>query len=846
MRLSKSQQLIYEMEKYAGGSIAVVCGSVLFDGIADVETLLRSAKELYHLNDVLRLRIAETGEELEQTILDVYDAVIPVLRFETKAELDQYAEKYATEPVALRGSLCELSVVVLPGKYGVLAKLHHLISDAWTLVLLASQFSALVRGEAPTAYSYAEHIQKEQDYLRSERYEKDLAFFLEQFRQCEDVTYLCRRQSGSFSASRKSVLIDREEAEAITEYCKAHEISVFSLFMTVLATYINRTNMNVEHFFIGTAVLNRTGVREKNTAGMFINTVPVMADLQNEGSFAENLDRMEASLLSALRHQKCNYGDVLTALRKKHDFREKLYDVVLSYQNASLSGDGETSWYPCGMQTESLQIHIDDRDHEGVFRVQYDYLADCFTEREIDKLHSHLRNLLQSGIQSSEKRLYELDLLSADERKKLMVDFNDTKTDYPKDKCVHELFEDMAAKIPDHPAVVAYDKTLTYEELNREANRVAHSLLTLGIGKGDIVAVILSRSSHLLPALFGVLKTGAAYMPVDPDYPQERIDYLLNESRTKYKITDDGIESLIAHDNTQNPGVPVSMDDYFCALHTSGSTGKPKLTALMQRNLLNFLYVNSEFWENVETVISTTIVTFDIFMQDTLLSLCMGKKIVLASNEQIFNQTEFEKLFKGESNVMYFATPTKLTAYIKQSKTASFLQTITSLIVGGEVFTDELYDLLKQKMGTRGIRNGYGPTETTLGAMFYELGSEDREEPDAAPAGQQADVLSRLTPPEINPSKTLQHIRPRRNVFVGRSGKLRIFDGYGPAETTIGVSYEELLPKQELLNHPDSSRNAGCGNCPTDLSSVYTASREHNIYGPTEATVCSTQKCMDL
>ncbi len=846
MRLSKSQQLIYEMEKYAGGSIAVVCGSVLFNGIADVETLLRSAKELYHLNDVLRLRIAETGEELEQTILDVYDAVIPVLRFETKAELDQYAEKYATEPVALRGSLCELSVVVLPGKYGVLAKLHHLISDAWTLVLLASQFSALVRGEAPTAYSYAEHIQKEQDYLRSERYEKDLAFFLEQFRQCEDVTYLCRRQSGSFSASRKSVLIDREEAVAITEYCKAHKISVFSLFMTVLATYINRTNMNVEHFFIGTAVLNRTGVREKNTAGMFINTVPVMADLQNEGSFAENLDRMEASLLSALRHQKCNYGDVLTALRKKHDFREKLYDVVLSYQNASLSVDGETSWYPCGMQTESLQIHIDDRDHEGVFRVQYDYLADCFTEREIDKLHSHLRNLLQSGIQSSEKRLYELDLLSADERKKLMVDFNDTKTDYPKDKCVHELFEDMAAKIPDHPAVVAYDKTLTYEELNREANRVAHSLLTLGIGKGDIVAVILSRSSHLLPALFGVLKTGAAYMPVDPDYPQERIDYLLNESRTKYKITDDGIESLIAHDNTQNPGVPVSMDDYFCALHTSGSTGKPKLTALMQRNLLNFLYVNSEFWENVETVISTTIVTFDIFMQDTLLSLCMGKKVVLASNEQIFNQAEFEKLFKGESNVMYFATPTKLTAYIKQSKTASFLQTITSLIVGGEVFTDELYDLLKQKMGTRGIRNGYGPTETTLGAMFYELGSEDREEPDAAPAGQQADALSRLLPPEINPSKTLQYIRPRRNVFVGRSGKLRIFAGYGPAETTIGVSYEELLPKQELLNHPDISRNAGCGNCPTDLSSVYTASREHNIYGPTEATVCSTQKCMDL
>lgn len=313
------------------------------------------------------------------------------------------------------------------------------------------------------------------------------------------------------------------------------------------------------------------------------------------------------------------------------------------------------------------------------------------------------------------------DVLACSKNEKMLLrGFNDTATDYPKEKCIHELFETQADSIPNSIAVVAVDKVLTYQELNEEANRIANSLLSNGIGKGDIVAVILPRTSHLIPAIIGVLKTGAAYMPVDPSYPQERIDYLLSESRAIFRIDEINIEELCSNNNTKDPDMPVAMSDFFCALHTSGSTGKPKLTVLTQQNLLNFLYANLDFWKDVETVISVTIITFDIFMQDTLLSLALGKKVVLASNEQIYNQVEFEKMFENEENVMFFSTPTKLQSYIKGSEKADFLLKIRSLIVGGEVFTDELYDLLVSKIKPDRFKNGYGPAETTIGVSYTD------------------------------------------------------------------------------------------------------------------------------
>ena len=315
--------------------------------------------------------------------------------------------------------------------------------------------------------------------------------------------------------------------------------------------------------------------------------------------------------------------------------------------------------------------------------------------------------------------------ISETELKRILIDFNDTAADYPRDKCVHTLFEEQAARTPDKTAVIACDRTLTYAELNEQANRIAHGLIDVGIGVGDIVAIILPRSSVLLSAMFGVLKTGAAYMPIDPAYPEERVSFLLRESKAKRCIDERFVDSVTS-ENRFNPGVSVSSDDAFCALHTSGSTGQPKLSLLRHRGVVNFMFANRRYWENIDTAVTTTIVTFDAFQQDTVLSLAQGIKVVLSDEDEIYNQARFERLFSHSDRNMFFSTPTKMEHYIDSSIDPSYLQHIKSLVLGGEVFSETLLEKIKACAPEVRVFNEYGPTETTICVTVDEVEPDKR------------------------------------------------------------------------------------------------------------------------
>lgn len=730
MNLTKPQKLIYDMEKFAGGSIAVICGSMLTNGKREIFELKRAVNEVYRLNDALRIRISEEAGGVSQCTTAYEGKEIEVLRFENKAELDAYAEKYAKEPLDFYGELCEIKIVLLPKQYGLLVKLHHIIGDAWALSLIGNQFNAILNGDVPEAYSYADYVTSEKEYIASRRYEKDKAFFVEQFQKCDEVTYLSEKQSDSFRANRKTFVIGKEEAKSITDYAATHETSAFMLFTAALAAYMNRVKMDAERFYIGTAVLNRSTAKEKNTAGMFINTVPMLIELENEKIFAENLSGIEDTAFSVFRHQKYNYGDVLADLRSQFGFGEKLYDVVLSYQNATISGNNDTTWYHCGMQTESLQIHIDDRDNEGIFRIHYDYLTDKFTEHDIEMLHAPLLNLLSSAIHDGSKKIYELDLLTADEKQKLLVDFNDTAVDYPRDKCVHTIFEEQVEKTPGKVAVIACDKTLTYKKLNEEANRIAHALIEKGVGVGDIVAFALPRKSYLISTIFGILKSGAAYLPVDPDYPQDRIEYILSDSKAKIFITEQNISGLLSNENTTNPDVAMSSENLCYCIYTSGSTGMPKGALICHGNLVNFCDKNSFnnlqlfIARNCNTILACGSITFDISNFEIVLSLLLNKTVVFSSENQLSDANQLAELIQLNGIDCIHCTPTKLDTYLENKSFHNTFHGIKCAMVGGELLTESVLCSI-QKSGNAKVFNGYGPSETTMGVSFGEPINQD-------------------------------------------------------------------------------------------------------------------------
>lgn len=215
MNLTKPQKLIYDMEKFAGGAIAVICGSMLVNGKKDLSEIKKAVNELYRLNTALRIRIVETDGEVSQTVCDYAEQDFNVLCFDNKAELDTYAEDYAKTPLDFYGDLCEINIVTLPKQYGLLVKLHHIIGDAWTLSLIGTQFNKMMNGEEIEAYSYADYVESENTYIQSKRYEKDKVFFIEQFKKCDEVTYLNEKQSDSLNACRKTFVIGKEQASII-------------------------------------------------------------------------------------------------------------------------------------------------------------------------------------------------------------------------------------------------------------------------------------------------------------------------------------------------------------------------------------------------------------------------------------------------------------------------------------------------------------------------------------------------------------------------------------------------------------------------------------------------------
>ncbi len=731
MNLTKPQRLIYDMEKFSGGAISVICGSMLAHGEKDISEIKRTVNEIYRLNDVLRIRISEDNGEVSQTISEYTEQDIPVLCFKNKAELNHYAENYAKGAVDLCGNLCEINIVTLPEKYGLLVKMHHIIGDAWTLALMGTQFNALINGENVQAYSYTEYVENEKAYVEGKRYAKDREFFLEQFKKCDEVTYLSEKQTSSLSANRKTFVIDSERTKAFNAYAEANNTSAFMLFTAALSAYINRIKMNAEKFYIGTAVLNRSGAKEKNTMGMFINTVPMLIELDNNKSFAENLAAIEGTAFSVFRHQKYNYGDVLASIRKDYNFTEKLYDVMISYQNATIAGeDIETTWYHCGEQSESLQIHIDDRDNEGIFRIHYDYLTDKFTDREIEMLHQHICNLLFDAIQNSNKKIYELNILTADERQKLFYDFNDTVMDYPKDKCVHELFEEQVARTPNDIALKFGDKSFSFAELNSLANGLAVELKNKGVSNGDVVAIIAKRSYHIVVAMLAIFKCGAAYLPIDYNYPVDRINTIAFDANCKVILTYDvdySADNVIAIPKNitpvgVNPISNVSPKDICGIIYTSGSTGTPKGTLLHHQGLVNYTFGNNALYEGGSCNIGFAIYTFDAFFLDLIPPLLRGKIAVMATEDEQFNQIAFEKLIKNNPGCNLFITPAKFKQFVDNCKDTDFFKEIHSICIGGEVFPQEFIGMFSQNTK---VFNVYGPTECSMWMLECPVINED-------------------------------------------------------------------------------------------------------------------------
>lgn len=756
--LTNPQKSIWFTEQfYKGTPIENITGCVIVLEKLNLKALQKAINLFVKSNDSFRLKFTVKDDKPLQYLSSFSEFEIENVMVNTDEDIKDIENEMSNTPFeVLDNLLFSFKTFTFPdGHGGFVITAHHLISDAWTAGLVVNEImdyyekiinSQIIDNKNP---SYLDYITSEQEYLNSEKFNKDKEFWNEIFKTVPEVATIPSinvensNSSLSCKAKRKQFVIPKETMNLINEFCKQNKASAFNFFMAVLAIYLSRVS-SLDDFTIGTPILNRGNFKEKQTTGMYISTIPFRISINHKIPFAEFLSNISADFLKIFRHQKYPYQYLLEDLRKKDSSIPNLYNILLSYQNVRSNKQTsdinyESSWVGNNFISDDIDIHLYDMNDTGDINIAYDYLISKYSIDDICSIHARFLYIINQVLENNDITLNEIEIVTPDEKKKILYDFNNTSADYSRDKTITQLFEEQVEKTPDNIAVVFENQKLTYRELNERANSLANYLRSQKIGRNDIVGIMVNRSLEMIISILAVLKSGACYIPIDPEYPQDRIAYMLNNSNTKLLLTFKRLENKVTFDNklfveldnelyNSNKDNLINInepDDLAYIIYTSGSTGNPKGVMLKHSNINNFIQgmCNVVDFNSRKTIVSVTTISFDIFVLESLLPLEKGLKIVIANENEQNDARLFNALcLKNNVNIIQ-TTPSRFQVLISNSNELNYLESITDILVGGESFPKMLLEKLQQ-LTKANIYNVYGPTETTVWSTVKNLTDE--------------------------------------------------------------------------------------------------------------------------
>lgn len=566
--LTNPQKSIWLTEQfYKGTSIENITGSVIISQNVDFGNLKKAINLFVKKNDSFRLKFIVKEDTAMQYVDDFTEFDIETISVETDKDVKCLERKMCDTPFnTLDNLLFDFKLFEFPNGYGgFVINAHHLISDAWTAGLVVNEimgyYENLIKGEKISDDlnpSYIEYINSENEYLNSEKFKKDKTFWNEIFDSIpETATIPSVNQENSkeidCSSRRKLFTIPKETMALINEFCKERKASAFNFFMGVLSIYLSRVS-GLDEFVIGTPILNRGNFKEKQTTGMYISTIPFKVSLNSEDLFGDFVSKISTDFLKIFRHQKYPYQYLLEDLRTKDSSIPNLYKVAISYQNvrsnkqsADISYDSR--WIGNNNISDDINIHLYDMNNTGDINIAYDYLLSKYTIDDICSIHARFLYIINQILENNEIKLKDIEIVTPDEKNKILYVFNDTKTQYPKDKTISQVFEDQVTLNPNKLAIVFENQQLTYEEFNKRANQLARHLQDCGVSSGDKVIILSDKSIDMYASIMAILKLGALYVPVDSEYPKERIEVIIKDCDPKIIVADSKYKHLVEDEN---------------------------------------------------------------------------------------------------------------------------------------------------------------------------------------------------------------------------------------------------------------------------------------------------------
>jgi len=653
--------------------------------------------------------------------------------------------------------LMRLSIFQLREKeFQVVWSFHHIILDGWCFGILYREFlglyKTLMEGQPPALPSvtpYSEYIKwlEQADVESSDKYWQN---YLAGFENLTSFPKLPETQRQENSAGHEYYLFefDSEITENLNKLAARNQVTLYTVLQSIWAILLAKYN-NAEDVLFGMTVSGRpeeiSGIEDM--LGLFINTIPTRIKPVGTLTFRQFLSQVQEDAVKSKEHH--HYP--LYKIQAHSPLRQHLFDHLVAFENypfeEALSKRNDAFPYFYVKNAEVFeQINYDfglfiTPGEKIDFRLEYN--PQVYEKAVIEGIRTHLWVLINSLLSNDEILLKDIDILSEKERHQILVEWNQTERDYPTDKCIHQLFEEQVEKTPEAVAVVFEDKSLTYKELNTQANQLAHLLIKNGVKPETLVGICIERSLEMIIGLMGILKAGGAYIPLDPNYPEERLIYMIEDSgmslfltKSQYQIREISAKIINLDDlditaNTENPGQAHHPDNLAYIIYTSGSTGRPKGVQIQHRSLTNFLS-SMQAQPGITTqdvLLSVTTVSFDIAALELYLPLITGAKLVIANQDSAKDPIQLIDLLNKNNVTVMQATPATwgMITSVWQGKPT------LKVLCGGEALSDHLLRQLLKWETT--VWNLYGPTETTIWSTAMEITGAYQNKSSTVPIG---------------------------------------------------------------------------------------------------------------
>lgn len=749
-KLTTVQQELLNIEKIMPGTtVNNLFGVMQWQADDDYDVINTCLNQLAKNNDSLRIKLTETEAGVMQYISEYsfYESDYRV--FESYDEYAMWLDKEKSKPFQLYNSiLFRATVVKVLNEMKLVIVMHHIINDGWGLVWGIGEICKYKDGnEIEQGNSYIDYIESEQQYLTSQKFEKDRAYWGQVLQDYDGTSLFAgyeMRKGLAYNSKRFEYQINAETSAAIRKYCTDTNISEYNFFITLACLYKSKLTHKY-NIAVGTPLLNRLGRKERNTLGMYVKVCPFIVALDEEKTFAENQKVISSSLKSMMVHQKLPFDEIR---RLQHSFslqNENLIEFVLDYQNISINEECTAQGYSAktlnnAHQRLPLIIHVNSRYNDNLFYFEYDYLSEIISDTMLELIHSRILHLVEQ-IVTGDQALKEISIFSKFDSSLVESYNNRSSTLLPQYKSVYELFLRNLVRNPEKIAISDGNRKLTYRAASLYVNKTA--ALISGY-TGDVVAVISDRNIEYFITFLAIIKLGRTVLPIDPQNPSDRIEYMLADSHadiicdltgqtTPRTIPVIAINEFdIANIDEGKPFDDLKLSSSFTQapnayiIYTSGSTGNPKGVVVGHEGLLNLM---DHFDKDLgltfeENVLQFANISFDASVWEISMSLLYGATLFVLPEDYKSDIEGFYN-FANQRGISILTVPPQFLAQLEPAQ----LPLLKTVITAGS----ETNNALVQKWcRQRKYVNAYGPTEATICSTFWIAPQDYRPEYEGA------------------------------------------------------------------------------------------------------------------